>query len=272
MSPFESHVEIGHPLVRGALALYPLFGEDAVAPDYAPGPVASAKGSLLVGERPAGPSVPSLWVRNRGNPPVLLVEGETLLGGWQDRTLNVSVIVGAGAAVEVPVSCVERGRWGGHRDGAQPAPALAPTALRARKQRSVAAGVFAGVAGRHADQGAVWQAVDEYAHRFAVAAPTGALDDVRRERETEVGSAVADTTPLRGQRGIAVAVGGRLRAVDLFDRPATLEAYWGSLVGGHALDAIGVGAAPPPGPGFGGRGVRPAAPSAVAARPGRRPR
>jgi hypothetical protein len=247
VSALDLRIEVGRPLVRGALALYPLFADAAPAPVYLPGPLAAAAGTLRVNERESGPEVPELSVANAGPLPLLLVEGETLLGGWQDRTLNVSIILAAGATAAVPVSCVERGRWGGAYDGARPAPALAPTALRARKQRSVAASVLGGSIGRQADQGDVWRAVDEYADRFAADAPTAALGDVQRARQGDLDAAVVGARPLPGQRGVAVAVGDSLRSVDLFDRPDTLEPYWESLVRGHALDAVDCQPESPPG-------------------------
>ncbi|HUP70670.1 MAG TPA: DUF6569 family protein [Acidimicrobiales bacterium] len=207
MNGLDVHLEIGTPLVRGALALYPLFGDAPVAPDYVAGPVAAAAGTLHVAERDGGPEVPELSVVNGEALPLLLLEGETLLGGWQNRMLNVSMILAAGATAVVPVSCVERGRWSGARGGAERSPALAPMALRARKQRAVVAGVMAGANGRHADQGEVWRAVDEYTARYSVAAPTAALEYVHQARQSDVELAMAGTRPLPGQRGVAVAVG-----------------------------------------------------------------
>ena len=42
---------------------------------------------------------------------VLLYDGEELVGAKQNRILNVTVLVGAGATLPIPVSCVEQGRW-----------------------------------------------------------------------------------------------------------------------------------------------------------------
>ncbi len=45
--------------------------------------------------------MPELAVSNAGLLPLLLVEGENLLGGWQNRTLNVSVLLAAGAGAGI---------------------------------------------------------------------------------------------------------------------------------------------------------------------------
>jgi len=125
---------------------------------------------------------------------------------------------------------------------------MAPAALRARSHRGVAASVLGGSTSRRADQGDVWRAVREYSDRFEVPAPTGALADVQQARHGDVMSMVAGTSALPAQRGVAVAVGGRVTSIDLFDRGTTMAAYWDSLVRAYALDAVGVcGDAVPPG-------------------------
>lgn len=56
--------------------------------------------------------------------------------------------------------------------------------------------------------------------------------------DVDVSRLVGGTRPLDGQRGVAVAIDGVVRAVDVFDRPETLAVYWESLVAGYALDAV----------------------------------
>lgn len=56
--------------------------------------------------------MPLLTVVNHADSPVLLLDGEELVGALQDRVLNSTVLLPAHAWLMIPVNCVEEGRWG----------------------------------------------------------------------------------------------------------------------------------------------------------------
>ena len=57
-------------------------------------------------------AVSQLKVVNPTNQPLLLLDGEELVGAKQNRVLNTTVLVAAKSELTIPVSCVEQGRWG----------------------------------------------------------------------------------------------------------------------------------------------------------------
>jgi len=235
--PLKLKVKVGPPHVSGPLALYPIWSLLPPALPYLPGPLAPAE-SVSISELEEGAQVDTLSVQNAALSPVLLLEGELVSGAQQDRTLNVSVLLDAGTKVTLPVSCVEAGRWGGgshftrtHR--------MASPSLRWSKTDGVNDSVKAH-GGRASDQGQVWESVDSYVDRYAAAAPppTSAFTDVEAAVRQTADSLVGDRRPEPGQTGVAAAIGGRLVAIDLFDRPETLEAYWDTVVAAYAVDAV----------------------------------
>ena len=62
-------------------------------------------------------SVPELKVFNGLSQPVLLLDGEELIGAKQNRVLNLTIMVPADTEMMIPVSCVEAGRWQHISDG-----------------------------------------------------------------------------------------------------------------------------------------------------------
>ena len=106
---------VGQPTTIGTVSLHPIY-----SPGTQADPAISLGGDIQVEEQSAA-NVPTLTVTNSGSNPVLLLEGEVVNGGLQDRILNTSVLVPAGATIDLPVSCVEHARWSGtgrfQRDG-----------------------------------------------------------------------------------------------------------------------------------------------------------
>jgi len=80
------------PMVRGPLTLFALFSEEPEADAYVTGPEAAERKLFEVHERDDGARVPELEIENRSDLPLLLIEGEMLVGAKQNRTLNLSVI------------------------------------------------------------------------------------------------------------------------------------------------------------------------------------
>lgn len=226
-------VEIGDPLTRGSLALFPLFHERPPAPAYVSGP--RSTGLVEIHELEDGATVPELEIGNIGALPLLLVDGETLLGAKQNRIITTTTIVPASIAMPVSVTCVEAGRWGDEHD-VERSPHLAPTLVRARNRAHVSASV-ADLGRPEPDQAGVWDEVAGYHRRHAVQSPTSSMEDVYTSTADRVAKLVGGSKPLEGQCGVAAAIDGRVVAVDVFDSPQTLADYWDALVAGYALDA-----------------------------------
>src|SRR4051812_44578122 len=108
-SYLEGRLVVGEPDVAGRLAVFPLFGPPARF-EYQSFAQGGAHG-VSVKELPGGASVNDLVVHNPTGLPVLLFEGEEVLGAQQNRTFDISVLVAANSTLEVPVSCVEQRRW-----------------------------------------------------------------------------------------------------------------------------------------------------------------
>ena len=69
---------------------------------------AITRGTLTITEVSEAGSVPYLQAVNKGPWPVLIFDGEELVGAKQNRIANATILVGVGKTV-LPVSCVEAG-------------------------------------------------------------------------------------------------------------------------------------------------------------------
>ncbi|MFI5087878.1 MAG: ARPP-1 family domain-containing protein [Terriglobales bacterium] len=194
-----------------------------------------------------GGEVNRLLLVNNSNRPLLLLAGEIVTGGKQDRVIGKDRIVPAHSdPVDLSVFCVEHGRWtevssnfkGMSSQMAQPS--VRNKAMVAQNQQAVwdsvrsaqetvavtgGAPVAAGIAGttsyaRVMDNSEVKKQVDE------IAAP------VQRDYQGLI-------RELRGRNavGVVAAVNGRIIWADVFASTSLLEKYWPKLVRSYAAEA-----------------------------------
>jgi len=237
LEPFVTDLDACEALAHANLTLVPLAGGEGHGPEYHLAAEALEADLLTVTETSEAGTVPELLATTTAEVPVLLLDGEELVGAKQNRILNAAVLLPARAKTVIPVSCVEQGRWRHVGRDFRPG-TVSPSRMRARKGRDVHLSLRA--RGRHeSDQAGVWDEVQEELADLGAASPTMAMHDAVRHRERDL-AAFLDALPYPdGARGVFVAVNDRFAAVDLFGRAATLRKVWPRLVTGYAMDALG---------------------------------
>jgi hypothetical protein len=208
---------------------------------------------------------------NNSKRPLLLLAGEIVAGGKQDRVIGKDRIVPAESdPVDLSVFCVEPGRWvassdhfgasgttyaqgsaGGISSGAV---AVNGTIMAQPSVRAKAMG--------DKDQNQVWAEVRKQQQSIAVevtAAPPQTRDEIRstssyarvmenkdvKEKVDEVAKPIEQNyqsliQQLRDRKavGVVVAVNGRIIWSDIFASTELLEKYWPKLVRSYASEAV----------------------------------
>jgi len=203
-----------------------------------------------------GPSVNQLVLINRGSKPLLLLAGELVSGGKQDRIIAKDRIVAPGAPpLPLDVFCVEHGRWS---SGSQFAaaktivhPSVREKAAVDRKQDDVWAAVRSGTTAAPAPSApAARLSMDSIAQTIRNEAPS---ESYKRIYESpRVGASVDTfaeevrkrfaraTRDLKGERvvGVVIAYGGEVAWSDIFASPALFDRYWPKLLRSYVVEAL----------------------------------
>jgi hypothetical protein len=140
------------------------------------------------------------------------------VGAKQNRILNMTVLVAGSTEVTIPVSCVERGRWGYRARHSAPSDFSPYAGLRAKKSAWVSRSLREG-RGHTADQQGVWEALALNADEHDDQSPTGAMHDFYARYEPEMAKAREALTPVPGQVGAVAYVAGRWAGLDLLAGP-----------------------------------------------------
>jgi hypothetical protein len=244
-------LEIGEPVTHGALTAIPLLAPNLEDPDWltledllppspqrGEGRVRGEAASAHITETSEAGTVPFLKVTNDAPHPLLLLDGEELLGAKQNRILNTTVLVAAHTELTIPVSCVEQGRWGYCGRRFTPGDASLFASLRARKAARVSQSLRAG-RGHMADQGEVWEQITHRAAQFSVYSETGAMRDLYAHHDPDLAAGRQALGAQPGQVGAVIHMAGRWVGLDLLASPGLFSRAWPRLCAGYVADAIG---------------------------------
>ncbi len=238
-----SSITLGDPIACGNLTMIPMvLRAPAGAPDQSPLDYltldeALASGLTEITEISTQGSVPELRVVNKGRKPVLIVDGEELVGAKQNRVVNLTILVPAATMLHIPVSCVEAGRWSARSRAFSSAPRAQYATGRAKRMKQVTMNMA--IAGeRMSNQSEVWADIAEKSHRLRAHSPTSAMEAMYIDHAGSIDEYVAACQPVEGQVGALFAVDDVVIGFDLFDRETTLRRMLPKLVRSAAIDAI----------------------------------
>lgn len=245
-------MEIGESQQHGSLAMVPLLASPDDGVDYLLLGEALRAGLARISEVSEGGHVPELKFASSADLPVLIFEGEELVGAKQNRTTNLTILAPARTTIVIPVTCVEAGRWRYASRDAEVSERVHLASGRAAKAATVSDHLqHEGVA--RADQGRVWDDISCAAQCLSVHSPTHAMSDIFDSHGQRIDGYVAAFRPAERQVGAMFAVGGQPAGFDLFAHGSTLRAMLPKLVRSYAVDAIRAGGN---GDGFDGKGAR----------------
>jgi hypothetical protein len=219
------------------LTLFPLLAPQNGEPAYLTLEEALAKDLVQVQEASEAGSVPELLLLNRGAAPILIVEGEELVGAKQNRIVNATFLIPGKTEMKLPVSCVEHGRWAYTSHKFAAGERVMHASLRSTSQRAVSQNIEAG-RGYASDQCEIWDDIHHKVNRLNVHAPTSALSDVFEGSKDKLGDYLKHFSHMECQAGAIFAINDKIAGMDCFGFCATFGQFFEKLVKSYALDAI----------------------------------
>lgn len=234
-----SHIEVGRSSEFRNLTVFALMrrGEPFREMDYLLLEDGMAQGKVRVTELHAGGSVPELRLENNADLPVLLVDGEELVGAKQNRVLNLTILAPAKQTTVIPVSCVEAGRWRMASADLKTADHVMYSLGRGEQMAQVTASMRSSGT-RKSDQGAIWRNIAAKAARLRTSSPTGAMSDIYERHAKSVEEFTRAFAWQENQCGVAFAIGGRILGLEIFDYSEVMRRFFQKLLRSYALDAL----------------------------------
>jgi hypothetical protein len=189
-----------------------------------------------------------LLATNTGIHPILILDGEQLIGAKQNRMTNRSMILPPNSITEIPVSCMEQGRWHFVGDEFSPAPQNAPSKVRRKARETEARASYdaeargPGARSSHRDlaqaHGAVWDEIRKFESSLGRHSDTGALDSVYDSHRDGLKRWVRAFPLLPGQIGLVAFQGESPLGMDAVGSPALYGKVHDRILSGYVLDAM----------------------------------
>lgn len=272
---------LAQPITYDNLTIFPVISaDDANTSEFATLDQALASGDALVTEQGAsmrrmrdgsvapnfsiGPQVNQLVLVNRGKRPLILLAGEVVSGGKQDRIIGKDRIVPVGASpLPLDVFCVEHGRWTPGAEQFSAAQLMVDPSVREKAAvEQDQKQVWAAVRGDTSSVGGTSESVTigppAAAPRISRSAVAGAIDASGTQsyqkiyEASPIGTSVEifaqeiqrrferDTSSLKGEHvvGVVVAFGREVAWSDIFASSELFDSYWPKLLRSYVVEAM----------------------------------
>jgi hypothetical protein len=227
---------VGQPIVHQNLAVFPVrILKPTRKTNFITLKEAQQKNLVSIRELPNA-TVSEVLVENKSDKPLLLIGGEIILGGKQDRIVEHDFIVPPKKIAKVRVYCVEPGRWVPQEQGEKFAPAMSVVTPEVRKSAQV-----------EKSQQLVWQFNERVQAQIPAATPMSPsksyrriLTDAQVQNEVQAYIRAIQNQLLRDPKvcGMIVAVNGKIEWLDVFSDPSLFRKVSSSLLHSAAVQAL----------------------------------
>jgi len=230
-------IHIGDPVFQRNLLLFPIYGGNGKNGNYER--IRTIEEAEREGfgrfEEFESADVSKIIFRNSGNYPVFAIDGEEVVGALQNRVINTSFFSEPNTIIEVPVSCVEEGRWKGDKSFTASGIALYPS-LRAILLKTTNKNLSK-YKTYLSEQRIVWESVRSTLSFLRVSSKTLSIHDAFKGYESQI-EWYLENLDFGEARGLIAFAGSKFICMDLFISSSLFKKFMPKILRGYALDAL----------------------------------
>ncbi len=173
-------------------------------------------------------TVNTIIVENKSVVPLLLVDGEEIVGGDQNRIMDATILIAPESEMKVPVNCTEHGRWGFKHNFKQ-SENIANYRTRLAKRQALQNNASV--------QQAVWNSIDELEFDRSFSSPTQAMSESYEDAKADLSEFLDAFKSVNGQSGVAVLIDGKIMGFEVFLNSDIYRQYHEKILKSYLIDA-----------------------------------
>ena len=172
--------------------------------------------------------VNTLIVENNAVTPLILIDGEEIVGGDQNRIVNSTILIKGKSTMDIPVSCSEQGRWA-YKSEFKQSNYIANFKTRRAKEYASRS--------NHHFQDVIWSSINDLEMENSFASPTSAMEESYENLKTDHNKIINEFEVVDGQNGVLVIVDGEITGFELFLNPEIYREFHEKILKSYLIDS-----------------------------------
>ena len=172
--------------------------------------------------------VNTLIVKNHAVTPLILVDGDEVVGGDQNRIVNATILIEGKSEMAIPVSCTEKGRWGYKSEFKTSQYIANYNTRRAKEHASRNSSSF---------QDVIWSSINDLEVENSFASPTSAMEESYENLKIDHSKITNEFEIVDGQTGVLVMHNGEIKGFELFLNPEIYKHYHEKILKSYLIDS-----------------------------------
>ena len=173
-------------------------------------------------------TVNTLIVKNDAVTPLILIDGEEVVGGDQNRLVNSTILVAPKSEMKIPVSCTERGRWA-YKNEFKDSDYIAN--YETRRAKMSASRLNKSV------QGTVWQSIDcledTVGHNSSTSAMAESYENLKMDHNEFINAFSIEDN----QNGVVIIINGEIKGFELLLNSEIYKEFHEKILKSYLIDA-----------------------------------
>jgi len=172
-------------------------------------------------------TVNTLIVKNNSVTPLILVDGEEIIGGDQNRIVNATILIAPNSEEKIPVNCTEHGRWA-YKSEFKQSEYMANYRTRSAKEKAVRANM--------SEQQAVWDSINDLEVSRSFSSPTQAMSESYENLKVDLDEFISNFKAVDGQTGAVIIIDGEIKGFELFLNSQIYHEYHEKILKSYLID------------------------------------
>nr|WP_294999604.1 DUF6569 family protein [uncultured Methanobrevibacter sp.] len=172
--------------------------------------------------------VNTVIVKNHSVTPLILIDGEEIIGGDQNRIVNSTILIDAESEMKIPVSCSEKHRWTFKSEFKQSDYIANYKTRRAKEYASRVSSSF---------QDVIWSSIDSLEMEQDFASPTSAMDGSYENIKAAHNQIIKQFKIIDGQTGVLIMVDGQITGFELFLNSEIYREFHEKILKSYLIDS-----------------------------------